>query len=438
MPRLAIIDQDVAAAGGVRYSQELVRALLHLPEIKEWDVTIVARRRNSAGFDAHWDECVSGTDARLVYLRDDPGRRLFDRLSAAGRIMGIPGTSRLQQAIPRLLRRWGTRAIREYAGEVRLWIEQYLEKSKFDVAYFPFPYMMECPAVSVPLVSTPHDFNFKTMDSLDPAHRQVMEAQMSGWLERCRKLIVSSEFIRGEVARFYPQFVDKVQVVRSGIPGEDSTTSQDDVKATASKFALPDQFILITGWLLPHKNQKIVLQALARLRAKGTDIKAVLVGPNSHQLGADYTGWMSPYVRSMREEADSSGLTSGKDYLALGYVGDLELRCLYRLARLVVVPSLYEAGSFPLLEAILAGCPVVCARIPPIEEQAELLEGNVTLFDPTSADDLAAKISGILKNPEEALSQADRARLIAPRHFAWRRTAEIYLTVFTELCRQSG
>jgi glycosyltransferase involved in cell wall biosynthesis len=436
MPRLAIIDQDVAAAGGVRYSQELVRALLRLPEIEDWEVTVVARRRNSAGFDAHWDECVGGSGARLVYLRDDPGRRLFDRLSAAGRIMGIPGSSRLQQAIPRLLRRWGTSEIREYAGEVKLWIEQFLEKGRFDVAYFPFPYMMECPAVSVPLVSTPHDFNFKTMDSLDPAHRLVMEAQMPGWLERCRRLIVSSEFILREIARFYPQFVDKAQVVRSGIPGEDRTTSPEDLKATAGKLALPDQFILTTGWLLPHKNQKIVLQALARLRARGLDTKAVLVGPNSHQLGADYTGWISPYVRSIREEAEAGGLVSGEDYLALGYVGDLELRCLYRLARLVVVPSLYEAGSFPLLEAILAGCPVVCARIPPIEEQAELLEGNVTLFDSTSPDDLADKISGVLKNPEEALSQADRARLIAPRHFAWHRTAKTYLTVFAELCRQ--
>lgn len=438
MPRLAIIDQDVAAAGGARYSQELVRALLSLPEIKDWHVTVVARRRNSAGFDAHWDECVGSTGARLVYLRDDPGRRLFDRLSAAGRIMGIPGTSRLQQAIPRLLRRWGTTAVREYAGEVKLWIEQFLEKGRFDLAYFPFPYMMECPAVSVPLVATPHDFNFKTMDSLDPAHRLVMEAQMSGWLERCRKLIVSSEFIRGEVARFYPQFVEKVQVVRSGIPGEDRTTSEEDVKATAGKLALPGQFVLTTGWLLPHKNQKIVLQALARLRARGLDIKAVLVGPNSHQLGADYTGWVSPYVRSIRQEAQASGLKSGKDYLALGYVGDLELRCLYRLARLVVVPSLYEAGSFPLLEAILVGCPVVCARIPPIEEQAQLLEGNVTLFDPTSADDLAAKIAGVLAHPEESASQAARARLIAPRHFAWPRTAEAYLTAFRELCQLSA
>ena len=93
------------------------------------------------------------------------------------------------------------------------------------------------------------------------------------------------------------------------------------------------------------------------------------------------------------------GLVAGRDYLALGYVSDAELQCIYRLATVVAVPSLYEGFGLPGLEAMRAGCPIVYASIPPLEEQNQLLGGIIPMFDPEDPAALAAQLEWILTHP---------------------------------------
>ena len=96
---------------------------------------------------------------------------------------------------------------------------------------------------------------------------------------------------------------------------------------------------------------------------------------------------------------------------------------LYRGARCVVYPSLYEGFGLPVLEAMACGSPVVTSAGGAMEEVAG---GAAVLVDPHD-------VAGIAAGIEQAVAQADELRgrgLERARAFSWddaaRRTREVY------------
>ena len=109
----------------------------------------------------------------------------------------------------------------------------------------------------------------------------------------------------------------------------------------------------------------------------------------------------------------------------LGRVSDDELAALYRGARCLVYPSLYEGFGIPVLEAMACGTPVVTSAGGATEEVAG---GAAVLVDP---HDPAAIAAGI----EQA--SARRAELVArglerARAFTWERVAAETRRVYEE------
>ena len=432
MPRLAIIDQVVSAGGVERFLHGLVGGMLDLSEIKGWDITILLNRYNSGGRLVKWPEHLIAPNLRVAYLGDDRWSRLLDRLARPRLILGIPGTGWAQAAIPRMLRRYGTPRMRMHAGDDRLRIEHCCSQQRFDVVYFSYPYLMDCPRMDVPLIATAHDFNYKRFSTFGPAIRDQIERQTPEWFHRCRRIVVSSEFMASELRHFYPEHAGKVRVIRLGIPASATSPASIDVEAYGRRLDLPKRFLLTAGWIVPHKNQKVLFEALGRLRGKGIDMPLVCVGPNSGQLQADKKEEAAGYVVELLRTAENASLCSGRDFRGLGYVDDFELECLYRLAAGLVLPSLYEAGSFPLIEAARAHCPIACSRIPAHVEQANLLGNNIWLFEPSDPADLADVIEAMLSQRETAAQRATRAAELVGQSYSWQKAAEGYLSVFRE------
>ena len=426
------------SAGGVeRFLHGLVGGLLELPEIKEWKITILLNRYNSGGYVVRWPENLTAPNVCVRYLCDeDRLSRFLNRLSKAQSIRGIPGTARAQRIIPLLLGRYGTSWLRRHA-DVRSWIEHYCLQRQFDVVYFSYPYGMECPRIPMPMVATPHDFNYKRFNTLAPATRAQIDRQMPEWLSRCRQLVVSSKFMASELCHFYPEFANKVRVVCLGIPGGSRVPTELELESYWQSIGLPQRFLLNTGWIAPHKNQKVLFEALGLLQRKGINIPLVCVGPNSDQLQPSNKRRAGGYVREVLQVAEHFGLQYGRDFLGLGYVDDFELECLYRLALIVVVPSLYEAGSFAIIEAVRAQCPVACSRIPAHIEQANLIGNNVWLFEPFEARNLADTIEQMLAHTEVTTERAVRAAEMVGQAYSWQKAAAGYLSVFQEVVEGS-
>ena len=101
--------------------------------------------------------------------------------------------------------------------------------------------------------------------------------------------------------------------------------------------------------------------------------------------------------------------------LLTGQCPDTELAELYRGARGLLFPSIYEGFGLPILEAMSCGCPVITSNT---SACAEVAGGAALEVDPTSVPDLVAAMRRLLRDDALALrlSREGRRRAAA---FDW-------------------
>jgi glycosyltransferase involved in cell wall biosynthesis len=439
MHKLAIIDDAVSAGGVERFLHGLIGGAIEERITDEWEIVLIRSRRNSAGIHVPWPEHLKAPTLRIQYLEsDNPLSRALYWARTSGRVFGIPGSGRIKRNIANAVRSIGPDRWRAYCGEIRCYLEAYLEQNRFDVAYFSYPYGLEPPRINIPMVATTHDFTFKHGLTTGVAIANYFDIQVSKWLEACSQVVVSSQFVADDLERFYPAWAHKARIIRLGIPSAERDPTAAEVEEFRKRNRLPEHFVLVVGWVLEHKNQKVVFEAVAKLRERGLPIPVVCVGPNSKALNESNTpgnrkkmSWK--YISQILEFCDSQGLRNGSDYFSLGFVDDFAVECLYRCATMLIVPSITEAGSFPAREAMRAGCPVAYSQIPVFDEEMQLIQGNAWMFPTHDSGALADVIMEVANNSKEARLRATAAQEIVGHVFCWKETARNYFSVFEEV-----
>src|SRR5262249_6168435 len=120
------------------------------------------------------------------------------------------------------------------------------------------------------------------------------------------------------------------------------------VARVRAKYELPPSYVLALGTLEPRKNLPTLLAAFAQLRRcaeVASDLRLVLAGA---RRGRD-----TPICKAV----DALGIA---DAVCLpGYIDDDDLPDLYRGAKLLAFPSLYEGFGLPIVEAMRSGVPVI-------------------------------------------------------------------------------
>ena len=141
---------------------------------------------------------------------------------------------------------------------------------------------------------------------------------------------------------------DKIRVVRAAVPddiaaGVGSGEQYDGDSEILSLLKM--QYLFYPSAFRLYKNHVLLIRALRELKDRSKeDWKVVFTGIHSCP---DY----------IQDEIKKQGLSN--DVVVLSHVSRGELLRLYRGAFATVVPSLYEQGSFPLMEAISQGCPIM-------------------------------------------------------------------------------
>jgi glycosyltransferase involved in cell wall biosynthesis len=140
-------------------------------------------------------------------------------------------------------------------------------------------------------------------------------------------------------------------------------------------------YIFYPAILTPHKNHYVLLQALSIIKAKGHKLNLVLTGKDWGSLS-----YINSLVRELKLE---------KDVHYLGVVPIGQLKWLYKNATALVYPAYLGPNSFPPVEAMSLGVPVIASDI---EGQREQLKDNALYFDPKCANSLVDKIEILNKN----------------------------------------
>jgi glycosyltransferase involved in cell wall biosynthesis len=169
--------------------------------------------------------------------------------------------------------------------------------------------------------------------------------------------------------------------------------------------ACGEQVLLAVGRLSSEKGHAVLLQALQQVRLRNPEI--------SWRLLVAGDGIEAP---NLRRQAQAAGLADRVDWL--GLLPDV--RVLYALAGVFVLPSLSEGSPNVLLEAMAAGCPIVSTNVGGVPESVTHRE-SALLVPPGQSAPLAQAITALLQDRglAAALGRAAEARSsdFTPRAF---------------------
>lgn len=218
-------------------------------------------------------------------------------------------------------------------------------------------------------------------------------------------IIVPSEFVRRDVARYCRISPDKITVtLESANLMPQSSTPYEPV---ADK-----PFIMYIGRPTPHKNLARLIDAFIELQKTHPDLRLVLAGKKD----ANY---------ALHEQ--SVAKRGIKNVIFTDFIPDEQYRWLLEHCRAYVFPSLSEGFGLPGLEAMLHGAPVVSSNATCLPE---ILGDAAHYFDPSDTQDMAAKIAEVIDDETLRISLIKKGKAQAAK-YSWRRMAQQTLDVYS-------
>lgn len=186
--------------------------------------------------------------------------------------------------------------------------------------------------------------------------------------------------------------------------------------------------VLFVGRIIPEKGVHILVKAIKELETKYgmNNFKLIMVGPP----GPSFLSSSSPYFRNIMRLIKDLNLTSSVKYM--GVVGDSHLKKLYASADLFVFPSIYEAMSLVVLEAMAAGTPIVASRTGGVPDVVKDGKTGI-LVRPGDYQALAEAIYRVLTNPRLSKSLSINALKFVQSNLSWSKVAERILALYKSI-----
>ena len=235
--------------------------------------------------------------------------------------------------------------------------------------------------------------------------RWVVRVGLAAPLLLARDVVVNSAAARDVVVSAVPVLSHRTRVVYNGVPGPPAFEDSDDGAGGAAPSPVADRGagpasgsarVVLVGRLSPRKGSDVALEAVARLRRDGRDVRLTLCG----SVFAGYE-WFEDQLRARADEDDLAG--------AVELVGYADPWAWFARGDVVVVPSRVEPFGNVAVQAMLAGRPVVASRT---QGLAEIVRDGETglLVPPDDPAALAEAVAALLDDPARAAALADAGR----------------------------
>jgi glycosyltransferase involved in cell wall biosynthesis len=236
------------------------------------------------------------------------------------------------------------------------------------------------------------------------------------------RVIAISSHTASDLMRMMRVPASRIDVVPQGVEHERFHPPAGEAEAAAYAGVLERldlarrPYFTYVGGADPRKAVDTLVRAFARARLDDVDL--ALVGRLS-------PGEQEPVLRAIREAGSPANIR------LLGFVSDEDVPAVLHGALGLAFPSVYEGFGLPVLEAMAAGCPVICTRASSLPEVA----GDAAVYVPPRDERALAEALSRLAGPgaDGLRDQLRRAGLAQAARFSWRSTAlgtvETYLRV---------
>lgn len=371
-----------------------MNVLLNAASIREGGSRVVLRalleRMAAQRLDITWTVAAPG-----VLMTDLPGRPDVRHIETGG----LNGAA----AVLRWYQRDLALAVQACRADVMLSITNYLPLTP-----------LACP--SVLLVQHAGHFS-EVFGKLQRSHLGGAVARLawdmkSRWVRQSARaatiLTVQTAALADEIARSTGRPRSAIRVVAHG-PGAVTPAA-----AAGTRCGQATRIGYVSKWGV-QKNFTVVLEAAARLRGEGRDVRIVLT---LDETQADN--------RRLLDRAARMGL--GDAIENHGEVDPGNVADLYATLDLFVFASLVESFGFPMVEAMAMGLPLLCADTPCNREVAG--DGG-SFFAAHDGHDLARQIAAWMDDAAE-MKRAAAAAAERGRAFCWDRAARETLALLDE------
>lgn len=285
-----------------------------------------------------------------------------------------------------------------------------IDEEKIQVIHTPFQQHVNF-TFTAPMITTLHDLQpFYFPEFFTPEEIEYRNVHFRKSAEFSERVIVSYQHVKDDLVKFYKISPEKIDVCGHGM-AEAEPVSTDQVCAVKRGYQLPENYLFYSANTWRHKNHLGLLRALKILHEKhGLKIPLIC------------TGFQTPdFFPKIESEIKSLGLSNSVRFL--GYLPEKEMPAILCGATLSVIPTLYEAGSFPLMEAMNHGVPVICAATTSLPDTIGDLR---FVFDPNSPEEMAEKIAMMLTDKqirEENIAQS----AVRVRGWRWEKAVHPFL-----------
>ncbi len=290
---------------------------------------------------------------------------------------------------------------------------------------FNAPNLLFVPSHVIPLIhpkkviTTIHDLGFKNFpQAYSLFQRWYLDWSVKFAFKHAVKIIVPSQFTKGELVKIYKAKPEKITVIPLSYNAKAyyPITDQIKIEQTLSRYQIKKPYLLYVGRLEEKKNISFLIDIFKNLSLVGkNNLSLVLVGGRGYGY------------QKVQKKIGKYNLRN--KIIQLDWIDENDLPCLYSGAEVFVFPSLYEGFGIPLLEAMACGIPIVASRTASIPEIAG---DAILLADPNNMQDFVQQIKNILndKSLKEKLRQKGLERA---KNFNWRKCSQETLNLFNEL-----
>ncbi len=172
--------------------------------------------------------------------------------------------------------------------------------------------------------------------------------------------------------------------------------------------------------LATEKGAEVLAQAMPIVLKEMPNARVLYVGQHENVLGEEaYRLHLLPQIEAL-----------GEHWTFLGILPQGEFAAFFNMCDVTVLPSLNSTESFGMVqvESMLSGTPVVASDLPGVRQPTTATGMGLT-FTPGDADELAAALLQVLRNPADY--RRDRASVMA--QYSSEVVSAKYETIFAEL-----
>ena len=243
--------------------------------------------------------------------------------------------------------------------------------------------------------------------------------QFDRWsLRRCDLVVtVCTEFANRLASRGVRQ--DRIFVVPNSVKTDVGHSDAKLLEKTRQRWKIPhDEWVVLTvGRLSSEKGHRYLIDAVTRVMRKSPQLKFQVLIAGS-----------GPADKNLKEQVNKNGLD--QRVRLIGHCSDI--REMFSMADLFVLPSLSEGSPNVLLESMAARVPIVATSVGGVPELVNDGESAI-LVPPEDSESLAEAMTMLLSDRSRAIQLANVAFEKAHSVFSTKKYDERLLNIYDEL-----